>query len=129
MKIRIRVQDTRVIVPFDGSSPDLSKVPVSARALIQDAFDQGEYGIMPTIEPVPEPNWTDFNLAIFSDPDFELWGISQTLQSAIVATATNRNLEVLQTCYDLAKAQIAPSQETIATWQSIADQDHIGLIL
>lgn len=79
--------------------------------------------------PAPQPDWTGFNLAIFSDPAFASWEISPILQSAIVAQATSRNLAVLQTCYDLAKAQIAPSPETIATWQSIADQYHIGLIL
>jgi hypothetical protein len=81
------------------------------------------------VEIPPEPNWTDFNLAIFSDPAFASWGISLILQSAIVAQATSRNLAVLQTCYDLAKTQIAPSPETIVSWQSIADQYHIGLIL
>ena len=81
------------------------------------------------VEIPPEPNWTYFNLAIFSDPAFVSWEISPILQSAIVAQATSRNLEVLQTCYNLAKAQLAPSPETIATWQSIADQYHIGLIL
>jgi hypothetical protein len=79
--------------------------------------------------PAPQPDWTRFNLAIFSDPAFASWEISQILQFAIVAQATSRNLKVLQTCYNLAKAQIAPSAETIATWQSIADQYHIGLIL
>jgi hypothetical protein len=81
------------------------------------------------VELIPAPDWTGFNLAIFSDPAFASWQISPILQSAIVAQATSRNLEVLQTCYNLAKAQIAPSPETIATWQSIADQYHIGLIL
>lgn len=65
------------ILSFDGISPDYSGIPDYARQALQNAFDNGDYVIIPDdlIAELPPPKWTPFNFQLFSDPVFVAYGL------------------------------------------------------
>ena len=127
MKIRIKVGETKTIVPFDGTSPDLSNIPASARTLVQAAFNTGDYEVMTETEPTPAPDWTGFNLAIVADPYWQSWSIPTDLRNALITTAVVELENKFRTAYQTAKAIVPPSPEAVASWGTIAAQFHIPL--
>jgi hypothetical protein len=128
MKIKIKTGETRTIVPFDGTSPDLSNIPASTRALVQAAFNAGDYEVMPAVEIIPTPDWTGFNLAIVADPSWQSWDIPTDLRNALICTAVVELESKFRTAYQTAKAIVPPSTEAVAFWQQVAAEFHIPLI-
>ena len=128
MKIKIKAGETRTIVPFDGTSPDLSNIPASARALVQAAFNTGDYEVMAEAEPTPAPDWTGFNLAIAADPYWQSWNIPADLRNALITTAIVEIEGKFKTAYQTATAIVPPGPEAVASWKQVAAQFHIPLI-
>jgi hypothetical protein len=67
----IRILST--VLPFDGGSPDYSGVPSYALSALQEAFDRGDYEIIPDpdpVDPAPVEDWPSFNTYMLTSPLF-----------------------------------------------------------
>lgn len=79
-----------------------------------------------------QPDWTAFNGALLSDPDWAVVAalLPTDLRYGIVSTAANGNAPGLQAAYGLAltflDSQGQSLNQTIKdSWQAIADENHI----
>jgi hypothetical protein len=88
-----------------------------------------EYQQAWTIEDLPPvPQWTAFNTAMLSDPDWQAWALPADLRNAMIAASINANLTSLENAYAIAKASVPPSAEAIEGWQTLADTYNIPIV-
>jgi hypothetical protein len=82
--------------------------------------------------PIPEPDWTAFNLAMIppqGESDFEFWldQFKILYQSSLATAAASGNAVETQRIYDLLKLQYPPTTEQVSAWQALADLHHVPL--
>ena len=128
--------------PVTGLDPDylvLTKVEATppsydpdtqylAESWVVDLNDL-EYQQVWTIEDLPPvPQWTAFNTAMLSDPNWQAWSLPADLRNAMIAASINSNSVSLENAYAIAKASVPPSAEAIEGWQTLADTYNIPIV-
>ncbi|MGA1256352.1 MAG: hypothetical protein ACO3YZ_05225 [Candidatus Nanopelagicaceae bacterium] len=103
------------------------------RALIQSAFNSGDYDLVPEIDqpPISPPRWTEFNVAMLSNQNWQQWktGIPDDLRIALITSSVVGKDDAFQSAYDLACSLSPPSSAAIEEWRTIATQYSIPVNL
>ena len=119
--------------PWVDGAPDLSGFTEPTLSVLQQSWADflasgQELEVIPDpLPPPPEPDWTAFNTAMLSDPDWQAWALPADLRKAMIAASINSNLTSLENAYAIAKAAVPPSAEAITGWQGLADTYNIPI--
>ena len=127
MKILIYIGTVKTIIPWNGTQPNLEKIPEYAHTAILNAFDNGNYELMPSTVIIDDPDWSGFTAAVFFNTHWQTWEIPQDARTAIITAAVAELKEKFDNAYGIAKQITPPSPSAIAVWQSLADQYHLPL--
>ena len=121
-------------VPWVDGAPDFSGFTEPTLSVLQQSWADflasgQELEVIPDPPPPPpEPDWTAFNTAMLSDPDWQAWALPADLRNAMIAASINSNLTSLENAYAIAKAAVPPSAEAITRWQGLADTYNIPIV-
>jgi hypothetical protein len=89
-KIKIQVGTYLTFINIVDGLPNYSGVPSYALPALQQAFADGNYEIVPDLEPVvepPTPNWDGFNSYMLTDTDFNTYyGTGLTVAPAVTTS-------------------------------------------
>lgn len=122
------------LIPWVNNGPDFSAFTEPTLSVLQKAWqdflDSGEeLEIIPDPEPPPPaPDWTGFNLAMVGS-SFTDWlsTFPEAYRVAAIQASANRNLEQLQSFYDLLVQTKKPLSSETAEWRSVADQFNVPM--
>ena len=115
-KIQIDANGTPLFIPSYWGESELLAIAALPREEV------------PEPELVPAPQWTAFNTAMLSDPNWQAWALPADLRNAMIAASINSNLTSLENAYAIAKAAVPPSAEAITGWQTLADTYNIPIV-
>lgn len=132
-------------VPWVDNAPDLSGFTDPTLSVLQQSWadflaSEEELEVIPDPaqpQPLPEPDFLSFNLAMDGDSDFDTWFnlLPPRRQQALSATAATGGDSELQVALDAAKAAVpfdtvwnnSQVLEIKARWQDYASQHGIGI--
>ena len=124
-------------VPWVDGAPNISGFTDPTLSVLQQswaAFLESGQEIEVIPDPVqpppsPEPDWTAFNTAMLSDPDWSPWITQNSLLMAATTSASmSRNAPELQTTLETAISVLGqPDPVAAQRWQSIADANSIPI--
>ena len=121
-------------LPWVNNAPDFTGFTDPTLSVLQQSWADflasgQELEVIPDPPPPPpEPDWTAFNTAMLSDPDWQAWALPADLRNAMIAASINSNLVSLENAYAIAKAAVPPSAEAITGWQGLADTYNIPIV-
>ena len=121
-------------LPWVNNAPDFTGFTDPTLSVLQQSWADflasgQELEVIPDPPPPPpEPDWTAFNTAMLSDPDWQAWALPADLRNAMIAASINSNLVSLNNAYAIAKAAVPPSAEAITGWQGLADTYNIPIV-
>ncbi len=82
------------------------------------------------IVPVPAPQWTDFNIAMLSNTEWQSWKtlLPNDLVVALISASVIGKEDAFQSAYEIGKLLAPPTLTQIQNWQSVADQYAIPIV-
>lgn len=125
--INILFNGQRVTATDEGIFEPLSYWTQETIDAITQAYNDGNYEVIPEQELVPEADWLGFSVAIFANSGWQNWHIPSDLRIALISAAVNSNLSAFNEAFAMALIFVPPSEEMLLEWREIGSQYGIEL--